>query len=146
VSEHDNRQFSLLLVEDSPADVFLVKQAMREQGLNAKIQIAGDGDSAMNIINHMDDEGGSPCPDIVLLDLNIPKRSGDEVLERFRRSPKTANVPVVVMTSSESPVDRARALELGATEFFQKPSSLAEFMKLGRLVRSIHEHARRTAA
>jgi DNA-binding response OmpR family regulator len=146
MSEHDSRPLSLLLIEDSPADVFLVKQAMREQGLNAKIQVADDGDSAMNIINHMDDEAGNPCPDIVLLDLNIPKRSGEEVLARFRRSSKAANVPVVVMTSSESPVDRARALELGATEFFQKPSRLAEFMKLGRLVRSIHEHACGTAA
>ena len=133
---------SLLLVEDSPADVYLVREAMRREGLKVHWDIADDGEWAIRMIDEVDSNASSPCPDVLLLDLNVPRCTGDEVLERIRRSPRLAHAPVVIMTSSESPADRDRLMKLGATEYFRKPSNLGEFMTLGRLVRETHERAR----
>jgi len=130
---------SLLLVEDSPADVYLVREAMRREGLKVHWDIADDGEWAIRMIDEVDSNASSPCPDVLLLDLNVPRCTGDEVLERIRKSPRLANTPVVIMTSSESLDDRDRLMKLGATEYFRKPSNLREFMKLGRLVREVYE-------
>jgi CheY-like chemotaxis protein len=132
-------QLSLLLVEDSPADVYLVREAMRREGLKVHWDIADDGEWAIRMIDEVDSNASAPCPDVLLLDLNVPRRTGDEVLERIRQSPRLAHTPVVVMTSSESAADRDRLMKLGATEYFRKPSTLGEFMKLGRLVREVHQ-------
>ena len=129
----------LLLVEDSPADVYLVREAMRREGLKVHWDIADDGEWAIRMIDEVDSNASSPCPDVLLLDLNVPRCTGDEVLERIRKSPRLANTPVVIMTSSESLDDRDRLMKLGATEYFRKPSNLREFMKLGRLVREVYE-------
>jgi DNA-binding response OmpR family regulator len=74
---------------------------------------------------------------LLLLDLNVPRRTGDEVLRRIKRSPKCANIPVIVITSSDSREDRQKASELGADEYFRKPSNLTEFLELGKLVRRL---------
>jgi CheY-like chemotaxis protein len=74
---------------------------------------------------------------VVLLDLNLPRKGGARVLERIRQSPECAGVPVVVVTSSDSPGDKKQASRLGATRYFQKPLDLMEFMKLGPLVREV---------
>ncbi len=77
-------------------------------------------------------------PDLLLLDLNVPRRTGDEVLRRIKRSPKCAHIPVVVITSSDSREDHEAAMDLGADEYFRKPSNLKEFMALsGKLVRRL---------
>ena len=137
-------RLSLLLVEDSPADVYLVQEAMRREGLKVHLEVADDGERAIRMIDEVDSNASAPCPDLLLLDLNVPRRTGDEVLERVRRSQRLAHMPVVIMTSSESAADRERLMKLGATEYFRKPSDLKEFMKLGRLVRDVHERARFT--
>jgi len=134
-------RLSLLLVEDSPADVYLVREAMRREGLRVHWDIADDGEWAIRMIDEVDSNASTPCPDVMLLDLNVPRCTGDEVLERIRRSPRLAHTPVVIMTSSESLDDRDRLMKLGATEYFRKPSNLREFMKLGRLVREVHERS-----
>jgi CheY-like chemotaxis protein len=135
------QQLSLLLVEDSPADVFLVKEAMKEEGLSCRVEVADDGEKAMRILEEVD-AGTEDVPDLLLVDLNVPCQSGTEVLERLRRMPRCARTPVVIMSTSDTPVERKRALDLGATEYFCKPSSLAEFMKLGRLIRRmLEEHS-----
>ena len=132
-------RLSLLLVEDSPADVYLVREAMRREGLKVHWDIADDGEWAIRMIDEVDSNISIPCPDVLLLDLNVPRCTGDQVLERIRKSPRLAQTPVVIMTSSESAADRDRLMKLGATEYFRKPSNLREFMKLGRLVRELHE-------
>jgi CheY-like chemotaxis protein len=135
------QQLSLLLVEDSSADVFLVKEAMKEEGLSCRVEVADDGEKAMRILEEVD-AGTEDVPDLLLVDLNVPCQSGTEVLERLRRMPRCARTPVVIMSTSDTPVERKRALDLGATEYFCKPSSLAEFMKLGRLIRRmLEEHS-----
>jgi CheY-like chemotaxis protein len=134
-------RLSLLLVEDSPADVYLVREAMRREGLKVHWDIADDGEWAIRMIDEVDSNASTPCPDVLMLDLNVPRRTCDEVLERIRQSPRLARSPVVIMTSSESAADRDRLMKLGATEYFRKPSNLREFMKLGRLVREVHERS-----
>ena len=136
----------LLLVEDSPADVYLVREALRQEGLVVDLEVAEDGERAMEIVDRVDAAPESRVPDLMLLDINIPRRSGNQVLERVRSSQRCANVPVVMISSSDSPAEQRRAFELGANAYFRKPSSLSEFMKLGKLVRQLHDQARGIAA
>ena len=138
MSDHDATRLSLLIVEDNPADVFLVREALEQEGLNCRLQVASDGEQAIHIIDQVDSDARARCPDLLLLDLNIPRRSGDEVLERLRDSRRCSKIPVVIMTSSGSSEDQNRAMRLGATEYFRKPSNLAEFLKIGALLRSVH--------
>jgi len=135
-------KLQLLLVEDSPADVFLVRRAMQEEGLDFTLEVAEDGETAIQMIDRVDTGACPTTPALVLLDVNVPRKSGSQVLQRVRSSPRCGGIPVVVISSSDSPTERRRAFELGATEYFCKPSSLLEFMKLGALVRRLHRQAR----
>jgi DNA-binding response OmpR family regulator len=128
---------NIILVEDAAPDVFLVRQALQEHGLQFQLQVIEDGEKAVELVEDLDHDETLPCPDLLLLDLNLPMKSGDQVLERVRSSRRCGRVPVVIVTSSDSPKDRSRAALLGATHYFQKPSKLDEFMKLGALVRNV---------
>jgi DNA-binding response OmpR family regulator len=131
----------LLLVEDSPADVYLVKEAVRQEGLRFDWKVAEDGESAIQIIDAVDADSGASPPGLMLLDINVPRKSGNHVLEHLRKSARCGSVPVVMISSSDSPTERKRAFDLGATEYFRKPSSLDEYMTLGKLVRRLHNQA-----
>ena len=127
----------LLLVEDSPADVFLIRRAMQEEGLQFSLEVAEDGEAAIRFIAQIDEGLAPSVPHLMLIDVNVPRKSGSDVLQRVRSSPRVGNIPVVMISSSDSPAERRRASELGATAYFCKPSSLTEFMKLGKLVREL---------
>jgi CheY-like chemotaxis protein len=127
----------LLLVEDSPADVYLVQEAVRQEGLDYEWGVAEDGESAIHLIDMLDADAHVSAPNILLLDINIPRRTGNQVLQRFRSSTRCSNVPVVMISSSDSAPERQRARDLGANEYFRKPSSLDEFMLLGAIVRRL---------
>ena len=133
---HDLQPYRVWLVEDSQTDEFLIREALRLEGLTCDFKVSSDGEKAMSIIDAIDG-GNSPQPDIVLLDLNLPRKGGARILERLRRSRNCANIPVVIVTSSDSPTDKAQVSFLGATRYFQKPLYLTEFMKLGPLVRDM---------
>ena len=134
------KKFQILLVEDSEADELLMRAALRLDGLDCDIQVSIDGEKAIQLIDALDSGNASPNPNVVLLDLNLPRKGGARVLERIRQSPKFGNVPVVVVTSSDSLRDKTKVSHLGATRYFQKPLDLGEFMKLGPLVREVLEH------
>lgn len=138
-------QLSLLVVEDSPADVFLVREAMKEEGLGCRMEVADDGEAAIRILDRVD-AGAETVPNLLLLDVNVPRQDGNEVLERIRRSPRCGKTPVVMMSTSDVPSERQRAFDLGATEYFRKPSTLTEFMQLGKLVRRLLEEEYGSAA
>ncbi len=140
----DSEPIRLLVVEDSPADVYLVREAMRTEGLDARIQVADNGEAAINILNRVDESLDEP-PSLLLLDLNVPRKDGMQVLEWLRRSRRCGDIPVIMISSSDSPMDRQRAFELGVTEYFRKPSKLAEFMRLGNMVRRLCESRESTA-
>jgi chemotaxis family two-component system response regulator Rcp1 len=100
------------------------------------VHVASDGQKAIDFIIEAETDTDAPCPDFLLLDLNLPKKDGFEVLERLRSSEKFNSIPVVVMTSSNSPADRNRAAELGAS-YFCKPPNYEEFLKLGGLLKQL---------
>ncbi len=137
---------SLLLVEDSPADVYLVREAMLQEALNVEIEVAEDGERAMQILDRVDTGQVTRAPELMLLDINVPRRTGNQVLARIRSSPRCAHIPVIMISSSDSPAERNRAFKQGATAYFRKPSSLSEFMELGKLVRELHQQFRRPSA
>jgi CheY-like chemotaxis protein len=130
----------ILLAEDNQGDIWLVQQSLVEHRVAYELHIVRDGGEALDFIAHMGEAGGPPCPDVVLLDLNLPKATGAEVLAEFRKHPACMHTPVVAVTSSDAPKDRARMAELGVVRYFKKPSDLAAFLQLGNIVREIVEH------
>lgn len=134
---NDPAKFQIWLVEDSEADELLMRQALKLGGMECEFRVSEDGEKAIAFIEALDKTDSGAGPHVVLLDLNLPRKSGAKVLERIRQSPKCGRVPVVIVTSSDSPGDKGQATRLGATRYFQKPLDLGEFMKLGPLVREI---------
>jgi CheY-like chemotaxis protein len=134
---------NVLLVEDNPADINLVEEALEEARLDCSLHIMRDGVRAFEFLEQLDAEPDRPAPDVVLLDLNLPKISGEEVLKRVRTSPKCEGVKVLIISSSDAPADRERVMKLGATDYFRKPSGLAQFMLLGPKVRAMIESSAR---
>lgn len=126
----------VVLAEDNPADVYLVRTALQDEGLEVNLQVFSDGEQLLTYINDVDVKK-APQPDLLLLDLNMPKRSGHEILARLKEGDRRASPPVIVITSSDSIQDKRLAAEMGAAHFFCKPSDLDEFMKLGTIVRSV---------
>ena len=109
-------------MENLPLDVFVVP----------------DGEKAIDFIARADAGPGAPCPDLLLLDLNLPKRDGFEVLRRLRASTRCQSIPVLIITSSDSEDDRNRAAALGAG-YFHKPPDYDEFLKLGEVLKELLE-------
>jgi CheY-like chemotaxis protein len=126
-----NRTVRILLAEDNPADVYLIEEALREHQVEFELMLAQDGEAAISMMAK-----AAQKPDIVLLDLNMPKRSGGEVLERLRRDSGPA-MPVIVLTSSDSPSDREEAMRLGATSYIRKPTGLDEFLDIGATIKRL---------
>jgi two-component system, chemotaxis family, response regulator Rcp1 len=124
----------IFLAEDNPADVDLVREALREHGVDHELWLATDGQEAKRFIQAMGKVPDSPCPDLILLDLNLPMVSGHELIALFRKHPSCTRTPIIVVTSSDSRRDREQSAELGA-QYFRKPSELGEFMELGAVVR-----------
>lgn len=127
----------ILLVEDNPADVYMLREALGV-GPDGDIDLVtlGDGEEALDYITRSGPFAEAPTPDLVVLDLNLPKLDGIDILRRLRPLEAYRDVPVVVFTSSDSPRDRANALASGATEFLTKPSELDLFLQIGRRLRT----------
>ncbi len=122
----------ILVIEDNPGDVDLIREALKDHGVEAPVLALHDGAQACDLFDEMDAFRGG-CPSLVILDLNLPKMTGLEVLERIRRSPRCGSLPVVVLTSSSAERDRAESIRLGADRFLSKPSSLDDFLALGQV-------------
>jgi len=131
-------RFNLLLAEDNLPDALLVREAVRLENLPVDIHIVSDGQQAMEFIARAETDPDAPFPHFVLLDINLPKADGFEVLRRLRASEKFKGIPVVMVSSSDSPGDRGQAAELGAG-YFRKPPSYEEYLKLGRVLRELVE-------
>jgi two-component system, chemotaxis family, response regulator Rcp1 len=129
--------FHVLLVEDNPTDIFVISKILAESGLDLKIQVAKDGQEALQYFESLAGDESGACPSLVLLDLNLPKVDGFEVLRQLRRDSRCDRMPVVIVTSSSAQEDRDTARQLRADAYFRKPADLSAYMELGRLVRSI---------
>ena len=112
----------------------MVQEALEVHGLDADLVMRQDGEQMLKLLAQVE-SGEVPCPDLVLLDLNLPRRTGLEVLARMRESTACRQVPVVIVTSSAAGSDRSSARSLGAAEFFVKPSDYDSYMRLGEVVR-----------
>ncbi len=126
----------VLVIEDSKADVFLIREALETAGVRAAIDVVHDGQAAVRFL----EEQAQPA--LVLLDLNLPKYSGREVLRHIRSNARTKDVAVLVVTSSALSQDREELTDLGFDGYFQKPSDYASFLKLGPLVKGLLERGR----
>ena len=126
----------VLLAEDSPADVYIVKRSLKKHLPGFDLRVVEDGEKAIRYIETVDGDDGLPCPSAMIIDLNLPKKSGREILQRIRQSRRSCGIPVVVLTSSDSPTDRADAASGGATAYFCKPIDLDEFMQIGEIVKN----------
>ena len=126
-----------MLIEDNCTDVYVITQVLKELGLDQYLQVVSDGAAALRLWDSIQEDPQKPAPRLVLLDLNLPKASGIDVLRCIRNGRRCASVPVVVVTSSGSPEDIAAAGELNASAYFQKPADLSEYMALGEIVSAI---------
>jgi two-component system response regulator len=122
-----------MVVEDNPTDVYLVRKALKAQGLEVDLQVFEDGETAITFVQQLDGDDTLDCPSLVLLDVNLPRADGFEVLRCLRSSMKCETIPVIVMTSSAALADRTTATALRADAYFQKPPSYDAFLKLGAL-------------
>lgn len=132
-----NGMAHILLAEDNSGDILLIRRALAEYGIEHELHVVHDGEQAIAFLARAGRRGKAPRPDLVLLDLNLPRVGGAEVLMELRHNPQCAATPVIVVTSSNAARDRARLTELGVSHYFQKPSDLEEFMQLGAVVRDV---------
>jgi len=128
------RPANILLVEDNRGDIVVVKMSLRRHRIEHTLHIVNDGDQALNYIARMGQSDDAPFPDIVLLDLNLPKVDGPEVLRVFRQRPDCTHIPVIVITSSDAPSDREQVAALGINYYFKKPTDFESFMEVGAIV------------
>jgi two-component system, chemotaxis family, response regulator Rcp1 len=130
------RPIELLLVEDNPGDVRLTQEALKEGGLPVHLSVAYDGVEALDFLFHRGPYGKAPVPDLILLDLNLPRKNGREVLSEIKEDPDLKRIPVLVMTTSHAEQDIQKAYSLNANCYITKPMDLDEFL---RIVHSIEE-------
>jgi CheY-like chemotaxis protein len=126
----------VLLVEDNPGDVRLTREALREGKVRNNLSVAPDGVEALAFLRRQGKYADAPRPDVILLDLNLPKKDGREVLVEVKADPSLRNIPVVILTSSEAERDIAQAYDLHANCYITKPVDLDQFI---HVVKSIEE-------
>lgn len=130
------RPLQLLLVEDNPSDVRLTREALKDGEVALNLNVARDGVEAMDFLRKRGSFHSAPDPDLILLDLNLPRKNGGEVLSEIKSDPILKRIPVLVMTTSRADQDINRAYSLNANCYITKPMDLDEFL---RIVRSIEE-------
>jgi two-component system, chemotaxis family, response regulator Rcp1 len=124
--------FEILVIEDNPADVHMVREAIKGAGLQAEICVVTDGEQATRFFDERDLDSSKPCPDAIILDINLPKKRGGEILRHIRRSVRCSATPVLIVSTSGSEKDRADVMKHGANGYFRKPSEYDEYLKLVR--------------
>jgi len=128
--------FDILLVEDNPGDVFLTQEAFREGQFEHRLSIVEDGEEASQFLRQQGRYGQAPRPDIILLDLNLPRKDGRELLAEIKDDPSLRHIPVIVLTTSDAYQDVWRAYKLHANCYLTKPIEVEEFLQK---VRSVEE-------
>jgi two-component system, chemotaxis family, response regulator Rcp1 len=130
------RPIEILLVEDNPGDVRLAVEALRDAKVNNNLNTVMDGEEALAFLRRQDQYANAPRPDLVLLDLNLPRKSGREVLREVKEDPNLRRIPVVILTTSEAEEDILKAYNYNANCYVTKPVDLDQFIKV---VRSIED-------
>jgi CheY-like chemotaxis protein len=139
------RAYRVLLAEDNSADLMVVQEILKAQRAEFEIIVATDGQKAIQLLRDVDDDEGQRPFDIALIDLNLPKHTGHEVLAALRLTERCRDVPVIIVTSSRSVADVTRARELGIAEYFEKVPDLDAYAALGPLVLQTLQRGRSSA-
>ena len=126
----DAAPIEVLLVEDSAGDVRLTREAFKDAKVHINLHVAYDGTEAMAFLKHEGAHANAPRPDLILLDLNLPKKDGREVLEEIKESPTLGSIPVVILTTSASDADILRSYRLHANCYITKPVDLDGFLSV----------------
>jgi CheY-like chemotaxis protein len=129
-----DRTNHLLVIEDNPADVDLLRRALTGAGLHCELTVIDDGAEALALFQP---GNATPAPDLAVIDLNLPKHGGIEIIERMRANPTYAQVPVVVLSSSSSPRDRAKMQKFDVKRYIVKPADLEEFLNIGWQIKEL---------
>jgi two-component system, chemotaxis family, response regulator Rcp1 len=132
----DAAPIEILLVEDNPGDVRLTVEALKEGKVRNHMSVVTDGEKAMSFLRREDGYADSPRPDLILLDLNLPRKDGREVLAEIKEDPDLRRIPVVVLTTSKAEEDIVRSYNLHANCYITKPVDLDQFISV---VRSIED-------
>ncbi len=122
----------ILLVEDNPGDVRLTKEAFKQGRIENDLYVVSDGAEALDFLSQRGEYDDVPRPDLILLDLNLPGKDGEDVLEDLKADPKLRSIPVIVLTSSRAEEDVARSYELHANAYLTKPVDPDEFIETVR--------------
>ena len=132
----DWRPIEILLIEDNPGDVDLTKEALLDAKVRNRLHVVDDGAKAIDFLFKRGDYADAPRPDIILLDLNLPKKDGRQVLAEIKAEPQLADIPVVILTTSQAEEDILRSYQLHANCYITKPVDFKQFLKV---VKSIEE-------
>jgi CheY-like chemotaxis protein len=130
--EAQSRSAEILLVEDNPGDLELIQEALQSGKVTNHISMATDGEVAMNFLNRARGFENAPRPDLILLDLNLPRKDGFEILKEVREHPELSRIPVVILTSSQADRDILKSYNLRANCFISKPVDVDEFLTVVR--------------
>jgi|ERR1019366_4500017 CheY-like chemotaxis protein len=133
----DDRKSQVLVVEDNPADVELLRWALDSAAVEYDLTVIDDGGEALAFIQQRGKYFASTAPDLAILDLNLPKYDGMEILEAMRASRVFAGVPVAVLSSSSSPRDRAKMEAYNIGRYITKPPDLDEYLRIGLIVKEL---------
>jgi two-component system, chemotaxis family, response regulator Rcp1 len=126
----------ILLVEDSPGDIRLTREVLSDATIANELHIVGDGEQAMAFLRRDGEHAGAPRPDLILLDLNLPRKDGREVLAELKDEPELHLIPVIVLTTSAAEQDVLRCYDLKAACYITKPIDLDEFISVVRSIES----------
>jgi CheY-like chemotaxis protein len=134
-SEHKQPQpIEVLLVEDDPGDVLMIREAFAENKLRNHLSVASDGEQASDMLNRRGQYSQAPRPDVVLLDLNLPRRDGRELLTEIKADADLRTIPVVILTTSEAEEDILRSYQLHANAYVTKPVDFDRFIEVVRQI------------
>ena len=131
----NHKQIEILLVEDSPADVLITREALSEAKVINTIHVAEDGVEALEFLYNRGKFASAPRPDLIMLDLNLPRKNGREVLEWIKGDPNLKSIPVIVLTTSSAEEDILRSYNLHANCYVVKPVEFNEFVRAVQSIR-----------
>ncbi|HYZ84744.1 MAG TPA: response regulator [Bryobacteraceae bacterium] len=130
-------RWHVLLAEDNPADILVVREALSNEQIECDLRIFEDGEEVIKAIDQLDADSTIPCPDLLLLDLHLPKRDGEEIIRHLRGSCRCGKMPVIVLTASMSPHHRETAERNAVLHYFQKSPNIESYLAIGPLVKEV---------
>jgi len=125
-----NKKLHILLVEDNPNDVIITERSLKKGQIKTELSVARDGEEALDFLYQQGHFAGASRPDLILLDLNLPKKNGQEVLAEIKKDQHLRRIPVIVLTVSKYEKDMVKAYDSGAAGYITKPPSSGEFLKI----------------